>query len=89
MQKRKKSMRLSIDMRLRGVTPELTWYLEPEFGVGFGRQEHLKNIKETRRKMTAVRRKLEFQPVEGDITVEKKRETKTRRGRKLLDAMMV
>ena len=53
------------------------------------RKEHLKNIRETRRKMTAVRRKLEFQPVEGDIVVEKKREAKTNRGRKLLKAMMV
>ena len=36
---------------------------------------------------TAVRRKLEFPPVEGDIVVEKKREAKTNRGRKLLEAM--
>ena len=39
--------------------------------------------------MTAVRRKLEFQPVDGDIVVENKREAKTNRGRKLLEAMMV
>ena len=55
----------------------------------YDRKEHLKNIRETRRKMTAVRRKLEFQPVDGDIVVEKKREAKTNRGRKLLEAMMV
>ena len=54
-----------------------------------GREEHLRNIRETRRKMTAVRRKLEFRPVENDIVVEKKREPKTNRGRKLLEAMMV
>ena len=61
-----------------------------EGGHGGVRIEMMKRIRESRRMATAARKKLEFQPVmEVDLTVTQKTEPKTKKGRKLLEAMMV
>ena len=48
-------------------------------GQQLGRLESMRRIKEQRRQANIARKKLEFQPVEGEINVSRKHEPKLRR----------
>ena len=49
----------------------------------------MRRIKEQRRQAGIAKKRLEFQPVEGNISVVKVHAQRTKNGRKLLEAMMV
>ena len=53
------------------------------------RTENMRRMREQRRQATVARKKLLFQQVECDLTVARKQEPRTKRGQKLLEAMMV
>ena len=49
----------------------------------------MRKIREQRRQVNIARKKLEFQPVEGNISISKEKAPKTKKGKKLLEAMIV
>jgi hypothetical protein len=49
----------------------------------------MRRIREQRRQAGISRKKLEFQPVEGNISISKEKAPRTKKGKKLLEAMMV